>query len=316
MKLNQAYLKLENYAGLLDDLGVIKTTFPDFWQKIIKNSVIVENIAQFFNFFGDQTQDLNVKDQLSRLDLTYILFFSQTQEFILSRIVNETNYNISISSQNLFLKSVRYKPEITKEIINIFLEKSKNQSRTLFNLLSERNAEEFNLLMLAACYQPSTLEYLLFILNQQIHHHEKAEISALFLSQNNQAWNPLSLAVKHQPKAILLIFDFIQVNSDYFDLERLNIIFNQKINTESCFLTILLRYESEVAINRCLDFVSSRFRDTQNKEWLALILNKTQTGNLLRVATQSTQGAFKALLNFISQHSKQLESETLQQFFL
>lgn len=238
----------------------------------------------------------------------------QPKEFILSRIIKESAYNLSIINGNLLFKSVKYRPEIIDALLNILLKKYNHQSRHFFNILFKRNEHEFDLLMLATRYHPPTLQKLLLMLNQQCRHYKNNEISALFLSQNNEGWSLFSLAARN-PHAMPFVLDFIQENPGYFNLEILRSIFNQKINSKWGFLQLLIRYQSETAINRCLDFISSRFLDTQNKDWLTLILNKEHTGNLLQLAAQSTQGAFQALLNFISRHSKELTPEILQHFF-
>ncbi len=153
------------------------------------------------------------------------------------------------------------------------------------------------------------------ILNRQCRYYEDYEISALFLSQNNEGESLFNLAALHHLNATPFIFDFIEGNPRYFDLEILNISFNQKVNSKWGFLQLLIRYQSETTFNRWLDFISARFQHTQNKDWLTLILNKEQAGDLLNLAAQSTQGAFRAFLNFMGRYSKQLGSETLQHFF-
>ncbi len=310
------YLESKNYNALLDDFDHIQTTCSDYWQKLIKNPIIVENIDQFFEFFGNQTHALAPHVRLKGLNQSYALFFLQTKKFILSRIIKESAINLSIISDNLLFKAMKFHPEIIEELLNLFLKKYNNQPRHFFNLLIKQNSHEFNLLMQAARYHPPTLQKLLLILNQQCRHYEDNEILALFLSQNNEGWSLFTLAARYDLKATPFIFDFIQENPRYFDLEILNIILNQKVNAKWGFLELLIRYQSQTELIRCLDFISSRFQHTQNKDWLALILNKEYTGNLLHLATQSTHDAFRALLNFISRHSQQLESETLQQLFL
>ncbi|TLY47262.1 MAG: hypothetical protein E6K54_06480 [Gammaproteobacteria bacterium] len=310
------YLESQNYAALLDDLNLIQANFPDYWQKLTKNQIIIGNIDIFFDWLRNQSQDVNVNGLLKKFTLTYSLFFSQTKEVILSKIVNQTEINLRIINDNLLCKSVKYRPEIIEELLTIFLKKYNNQARLFFNLLFTQNNENFNLLMLAARYHLPTLQHLLFTLNQLRVHYEKPEISALFLTQNKEGWNLFNLAAKYQPGAISSIFDFIEKNADLFDFEILNLIFNQKTNSKWCFLQLLVCYQSEAEINRCLDFLSAQFQLTKNKDWLTLVLNKGLTGSLLYIAAQSTQSAMKAILNFINKHSQQLESETLQHFFL
>lgn len=315
-KIETYFLNSQNYAGLLDDLNLIQANFPDYWQKLIKNQILIQNIYNFFDCLKNQPKDVNTKQQLSRIDLTYSLFFSQTQQVILNKIVNQTEINLRIINDNLLCKSVKYRPETIKELLTIFLKKYNNQARLFFNLLFTQNNENFNLLMLAARYHLPTLQDLLFTLNQLRVHDEKPEINALFLAQNKEGWNLFSLAARYQPGAISSIFDFIEKNAELFDFGILNLIFNQKTNSKWCFLQLLVYYQSEAEINRCLDFLNAQFQLTKNKDWLTLVLNKGLTGSLLYIAAQSTQSAMKAILNFINKHSQQLESETLQQFFL
>lgn len=310
------YLESQNYARLLDDLTFIQADFSEYWQKIIKNPIIIKNIDKCFEYLRNQSQDLNAKEQ-KRLTLTYTLFFSQTKEYILSKIVNDTELNLRIINNNLLFKSMRYHPEIIEELLNIFLKKYNNHPRIFFNLLLERqNSEGSNLLMLAARYHPQTLQQLLFILNEQYNHYEKKEILALFLSHNNEGWNLFSLAAKYQSDAMQYIFDFLSKNPLYFHHEKLSIIFHQKNNSEWNFLQLLIRYQSEDQINSCLDFVSEMFQFSNNKKWLEIILNNEHTGHLLCLATRSNKSALNSILNFINEHIKQLDFYALQHCFL
>ncbi|HEY2566270.1 MAG TPA: hypothetical protein VGH95_00980 [Candidatus Aquirickettsiella sp.] len=308
------YLESQNYARLLDDLTFIQTDFSKYWPKLIKNPIIIKNIDKFFEYLRNQSQDLNAKEQLKRVTLTYTLFFSQTKEYILSKIVNDTELNLRIINNNLLFKSMRYHPEIIEELLNIFLKKYNNQPRFFFNLLFEQNSEGSNLLMLAARYHPQTLQQLLFILNKQHDHYERKEVLALFLS-HNQGWNLFSLAAKYQTDAMQYIFDFLSKNPHYFCHEILRIIFHQKNNSEWNFLQLLVRYQSEDQINSCLDFISEMFQFSNNKKWIDIILNNKHTEHLLRLATRSNKSALNSILNFMSEHIKQIDFYALQHCF-
>ncbi len=150
------YLESKNYISLLDDVDHIQATCSDYWQKLIKNPIIIESIDQFFEFFGNQTQDLAPNDRLKGLNRSYALFFLQTKEVILNRIIKESAVNLSIISDNLLFQAVKYHPEIIEKLLNIFLKKYNNQPRHFFNLLFKQNSQESNLLMLAARHHPPT----------------------------------------------------------------------------------------------------------------------------------------------------------------
>lgn len=169
--------------------------------------------------------------------------------------------------------------------------------------------------MLAAQYHTKILRHILFLLNRQIDHCDKEKILSLFISQNNEGWNIFSLAARHSADSLQFIFDFVKRNSYYFDSEIVNIIFHQKMNSEWDFLQLLVRHRSEDQINTCLDFINEKFRFSNEKKWLEIILNTAHAGHLLSLATRSNQSALNCILNFISKHIKQLDFQTLQYYF-
>lgn len=69
------YLESKNYIALLDDIDQIQATCSDYWQRLIKNPIMIENIDQFFDFFRNQTPNLTTKNRLAGLEQTYKLFF-------------------------------------------------------------------------------------------------------------------------------------------------------------------------------------------------------------------------------------------------
>lgn len=313
----QHYLTQQNYAALIEDLILIQDKFPDYWQTIIKTPIIIKNIANFFEFLKSQSRnEANAKDLLKKLNQTYSLFFSQDKEYVLSTIIVDAHIYPPNVNYNLLLKSVRYRPEITKDFFNLLFKTQSKSYLLFFDLLLKKNSVGSNLLMSAARYHTDTIKLILYFLNKYIDRIEKEKISELFVQQNSDGWNFFSLAARHQSDAMSCIFDFIKHNPDYFDNEILSWTFNQKINAEWDFLQFLVRYQSENEVKVCLDFISEKFRFTDDIKWLAMVLNKKHTGNLLHLAVQSRHATLNSILNFISKHIKHLDDQTLQDFFL
>lgn len=169
--------------------------------------------------------------------------------------------------------------------------------------------------MFAARYHKKTITLILHFLNKYIDQIEKEKISALFIQQNNDGWNILSLAARHQTDAISCIFDFINRNPCYFDYEIFRTILYKQNDSGWNFLQILIRYQSENQINNFLDFISEKFQFSNNKKWLEIILNNTHTKHLLYLANRSNKNALNSILDFISKHIKQLDFQVLQNFF-
>jgi hypothetical protein len=258
---------------LLDDLIVIQDKIPDYWQKIIRNLSIIENIDNFFKFLKEQPRNLDNEQCLKKLNLTYILFFSQTKEFILRKIILDTTLSITNINHALLLKLMKHRPELSKDFFNILFNSSNKPYQLFLDLLFKKNSENSNLLMAAGRYHTDTIKLILYYLNLYRENIEKEKISALFFSQNNDGWNLFSLAARHLSDAIQCIFDFLSKNP-CFDNEISSIIFHQKIDSKCNFLQLLVRYQSEDQVNICLDFISEKFQFSNNKKWLEIISNK------------------------------------------
>lgn len=102
---------------------LIHDKFPEYWGKLAKNPHVINNITNFFNFFMPQLPNVfnasitsNPKELQKKLNHIYTLFFSQTKEFILKTI----SPNPKVIRFNFLLQSVKHRPEITQDFLNIF----------------------------------------------------------------------------------------------------------------------------------------------------------------------------------------------------
>ncbi|OIZ95080.1 hypothetical protein A1D18_03000 [Candidatus Rickettsiella isopodorum] len=310
----------QNFILLFDELISIQDKFPDYWKKLITHPLIIKNLDTFFNFLIAQPRNVsNARELLKKLNFTYTLFFSQNDKFILDNIIvgNASKKNLTVMdvNHNLLLKSIRYRPEITKKAFSLIFAKSNHSHQVFFNLAAKQNSEGSNLLMLAARYHTETMQHILGLLNQFINCFEKENITELFFRKNKENWNFISLAAKYRSDAMKFIFDFISENPYYFDEEILNKIFNQSTYSEWNFLYFLARYQTNDEVTICLDFISEKFKLSKNTQWLKLILNN-HMGNILRLAAQSNLNALSSFLAFINQHSDHIELPSLSDFFL
>lgn len=127
------YLENQNYEQLLDELISIQDNFPKYWQKIIRNPIIIQNINNFFEFIKTHSwNQANAKQCLKRLNLIFILFFSQNKKFILSRIIRNSHKNSIDINYSLLYKSVIYRPKVTNKFLTILFNQQDNSYRRLF----------------------------------------------------------------------------------------------------------------------------------------------------------------------------------------
>ncbi len=313
----QHYLTQQNYAALIEDLNLIQNKFPDYWQTIIKTPIIIKNIDIFFKFLKEQPVDTaNAKQLLKKINFTYTLLFSQPKEFVLKKIIVGTKIILTSVNHNLLLKSVKYRHEIIKDFFNILFDTSDKPFQLFFDMLSKPNSDGTNLLMLAGRYQTETIGFILALISKHIDRFTKEDVLSLFLSQNNDGWSFLSLMALHHSDAMQFILDFFIRHPLHFDMEIISTLFLQKNNQGWNFLQLLIRYQPENPVKLGLDFISEKFRFTDDIKWLKLVLNKQQTGYILRLAAQSNHTTLTSILNFTSKHIKHLNDQTLQDFFL
>lgn len=305
-------------SEFIDHLLLINDKFPNYWRELTKNRYLTHHLDTFLfmlNVLKNNNFDVNNQATLKKEKLVYTLLFSQNKSFILDRIIFPDK-EISLKTINfeLLLKSIQYRPELTKQCLNLLSNQVGHSPQRMFNLLNIQNKKGLTLMMLAARYHADIFE-LLFKLSLDLEDFKTKEIRALFLLQNNQGWNFLSLAAKHQPTLLKIIFDFFKKNSQVFDLDTVKKLFYTTNSSHWHFLHYSARHFTERHINLCLNFINQQFLLTQNSNWLTLILNPS-LGQLLRLVTLSNLNGLNSFLRFISNHSEHINSNFLCNIFL
>lgn len=313
------YIRQNKENEFIDHLLFIHDKFPDYWKDLIQNTSLVNQLDTFLFFINVMKNNYLKGDNkalLKKEHLIYTLLFEQNKKFILDRIFFPFPYKkILLRDINfeLLLKSIRYRPELTEEYLNLFLDQENASSKLLFNLLNKRNQKGWTLLMVAARYNEDIFE-LILKLCQRIDAGPKQKKS-FFLLKNNSGWNFLSLAVNYQPSLLITLFDFFKKNTELFDLDTLENLFYTTNNSHWHFLDYLARYRTERYVNLCLDFINHKFVITKDSKWLSLILNG-QFDQLLRFAAQSNLNVLKSFFRFLSEHFDKIDSIILWNYFL
>lgn len=296
----------KNYIELIDSLILIHDKFPDYWKKLIKNSLVINNIQNFFKCSMAQFDNSTHANELQKkLNHIYTVFFSQTHEFILKAITS-----LKSDQFNLLLKSIRYCPEVTKLFLNQILA---IHPSSFFELLFTQNNLGNNLLMFSGRYHAETTQFILDSMSKHMEDIEKQKISLLLSIQNEDNWSLLSLAAIYQPGAIKFILDFIKQYPQIFDTEQITTLFYQKNLQNHNFLQLLVSYQSDSYVNVCLEFIEEKFGSSDKRPWLKLFLNHS-AGNFLRLAAQSNLNTLNSILIFIDRYIDQVDN--LEAFFL
>ncbi|WP_342228202.1 hypothetical protein [Rickettsiella endosymbiont of Rhagonycha lignosa] len=311
------YLESENYARLLDDLTFIQTNFSEYWQKLIKNPILIQNIDNFLSFIDNQSKNIaDDKGFLEKENQTYLLLFSQDKEFILRKIIVEKNTCITDVNHSLLLKSVRYFPEITKDFFNLLFNTPNKPYQLFFDLLFKKNHQDNTLLMFAARYHTETIKLILHFLNKYIDQIEKEKISALFISQNNNGWNLLSLAARHRSDALQFIFDFMnQKHIKFFDKASLQQLFLQQNLDGWNLLSMACVHPANTKL--ILDFINAHLESFDAETIKKIILQKDKDGyTCLDYAARFQPDSLKFILDFINTHPDSFDVETIKKIIL
>lgn len=171
--------------------------------------------------------------------------------------------------------------------------------KNLSPLLSYKNSQDWNYLMLLAHYQPDSLKLLFYYLQKYTNASIKLkeQLIPLFFAKNKMGQNAMQLAAQHHPETLLPLLDFIDKHIDKFDLD-----FNDLMQAE--------KYHAE-SLKTILEFTEKHLTPADKQTIQAFFLKKNDFGwNTFINATKNQAKTALTILDYIIQHPEMFSPKT------
>lgn len=175
-------------------------------------------------------------------------------------------------------------------------------SKFIVPLLSNKNKQAVNYLMLLTQFQPESLNLLFYYLSKYPNNETTKEIKKnlipLFFEKNKHGQNVIQLAAQYQPTSLQALVNFIDRELNQFDL---------KIND----LLLSANYQSE-SLEILFDFTDKHSRHADKQIISAFFLKKNDLcwNSFLETTRSQPKTAF-VILNYILKHPEMFNSKTL-----
>jgi hypothetical protein len=174
--------------------------------------------------------------------------------------------------------------------------------KNLSPLLTYKNKQDWNYLMLLAHYPSASLSLLFYYLRaypNSVTEEIKVKLIRLFFEKNKMGQNAVQLAAQHHPDSLIVLLDFIDEHIDQFDLDFNGFMLAEKYHPES--LKIIL------------DFTEKHLTPADKKTIRAFFLQKNAIGwNTFIHTTYHQPKTALTILNYIIKHPEMFITETAE----
>jgi hypothetical protein len=309
------FLLVEYLQGILYEVGYVgpkeaphSYTTGSFDSETEKFTLLINRYLGTDNQNFDWTQFFIISEDSLILDINWEFI----KQCFLNKLLKEEYFTLHKSKNYLvfatlylseFLKSILYSPEITEF------------DGTLQQKLLEKTKYGWNILMLAACHQPASLDVLLEFLTTQTSS-ACNETLQILLETNDQGWNALMIAARHHPASLNLLLEFMTKHILRFDKEALQALFLGNTDQGWNVLMLATKYHPE-SLKTLLDYLEKNPNTFSKNALLPSFLNKNNDeSNIIMIAAKYYPELLKVLLNFLYKHPEQFDKETLNSLII
>lgn len=306
------YFTEKNYVGLLEQLQLVENQFPIFWKKLITNPDLIKSIKQSIanNASSSELIELNsLVEVMSKVNSHETISFSKVIDNYLKNVFTE---KVDINFLNYL---IHYQPDKIEFFFQKFLKKNTKPEdiNALQELLLNFNKKGSSFLCFAGRYQPKIMKIVLAHINKNFFSYDSEKILKLFLNQNNDGWNLLSVVVLNQPAYLKHVRKFINQHSELFRNEILNLFLTKERHGS---LLHIVASSSQPKLLKDLFALINQFKNFDEAILKKLFISENSDGQNLLIACCYQPDNIKTILNFIADHINLFDKTTLEKLFL
>jgi ankyrin repeat protein len=323
----------KNYFVLLDQLEKLQIRFPDHYQRVIRNPILIQRSLEFIPYLQQQfpnsegypSEFMQGFHLLTTLDLVadkYVIL-QITDALLLKNRSNHTPLMFAANND----------PNIIEGILKVLVQHQAIIEFDIYRrLFLEKNQDNWNALMLAVRFKPISAILMLsffdiYFLSSTDKERKKFGVDLLqqvFLAKQISNYNVLMLAAETQAKSVEIILTFIEEHPKIFDAALITEILLAKDEFGTTALMLAAEKQPK-AMTLLLNFINKHI-DTLDiravRELLFKEIHDYKTSmdiffggrfntrkTLLMVAERQHPQAASALLFFIDEHIGRLMLE-------
>ncbi|HEY2566614.1 MAG TPA: hypothetical protein VGH95_02735 [Candidatus Aquirickettsiella sp.] len=309
--------KEEDYSDLLTQLVELKTRFPNYYQKITKNKVFINNCLPFIDYL---TRQLKISKEYSEeimqgfhlvigLDL-------RRKNFIIEKIA-DTFLVKNQNGFNLLMLGALNNLDLVKDIL-AFLKTHETivNSEIAEKMLLMKNSDHCNALMIAANKQAEAIITILSFLTTHIGRFANDTVRKLFTQQQKKDSNTaVTLTARNHPDMLNKVLTFISDNMT-IDGEILHkVLFPEQANGTCNALMLALKNQADTAVS-ILKFISENIKSFDPEILRKMFLEKDENGfTILMLAVRYHPNVLPILLKLLNARKIFFPAEYLTALF-
>ncbi|MFM2323074.1 MAG: hypothetical protein RLZZ225_1227 [Pseudomonadota bacterium] len=317
----------KNYFKLLAQLEELQARFPDYYQRVTGNPILIKHSPEFVpylqqqfpNSLGYSSEFMQGFHLLTSLDL-------DVDEPTILKIVYALALKNGLENYTPLMLAARNDANIVEGMLNFLIQHQAIIGLDIYRqLFLEKNQADWNALMLAVRFRPVAAILILSFFD--IHFLASTDnerknfginlLQQMFTTKQNDNYNVLMLAMYKPTEIVETLFAFMNKHVASFTKSTLQKLFTQKQDNNYTVLTLTASKQPEY-VSDILSFIEKNI-DNFDPEILQKLFFSSQQGTTcaaLMRATNSQTEATQVILRFIHQHIENFNLKAIRQMFL
>lgn len=317
--------KQERYSDLVNQLEELEARFPNYYQRVIRDTVFSKYCSEFLDYLTIQLKisrvyQLKVMQSLHLIvcldkfclgfNRRYLIIEKIANAFIVKNRSGCNLLMLATTADTLFVDDILSFIERNIAIIGFKLVKK---------MLFMKNKYNVNALMMAATYRAHATKVLLNFIGKYTPYFDPHQLQKLLLTRKVNNANVLILGASNEPETVAAVLNFLTAHVEHFTNEALiELLMQRRIEDNYSVVTLIAIYHPHL-MKKVLSFLSNHIkfdREILHKFFFTEELDSGCTTLMLAAKNQEREEATCAILKFFSTNIEYFDPDTLRKIFL